>query len=183
MKLSDSERHALLHLARNAIAVWLQGEHPPLPLEHTAGLDRHAGAFVSLHRRSDHALRGCVGSFQSTEPLWKMVREMAVAAAESDNRFPPVSLDELPGLHFEISVLSPRTAIAGPEEVEVGRHGVWLEQGHARGVLLPQVATEAGWDALRLVEGTCRKAGLARDAWREPGTKLFAFEAEVFGEA
>jgi len=114
--------------------------------------------------------------------LWLAVRENAVNAAFHDPRFPPLTADELDHVVIEISALSPLRRIEGPDDLVIGRHGVMIELGGARGLLLPQVASELGWSPVTLLEQTCRKAGLDREAWRRPDAILEAFEAEVFGE-
>jgi AmmeMemoRadiSam system protein A len=113
-------------------------------------------------------------------PLWKVVQECAVAAATEDPRFPPVSPKELPELHVEISVLTPLFPIR-PEDIVVGRHGLMVTQGRMRGLLLPQVPVELGWDREMFLDQTCAKAGLPPSAWRH-GATLQGFTAEVFGE-
>lgn len=178
--MNPAQRKVLLDAARNAIAAAL-GAAPArvAPAEAEAGLTEPAGAFVSLHRHGD--LRGCIGTFQAELPVARTVREMAVAAATRDPRFAPVSPDELADLEIEISVLgAPRPA--RPEEVTVGRHGLLVSRDWQRGVLLPQVATDHRWSAEEFLAQTCRKAGLPADAWRDPGTRIEVFEAEVFAE-
>jgi len=113
-------------------------------------------------------------------PLFKVVQECAVAAATEDPRFPPVSPGELPSLRVEVSVLTPLAPIL-PEEVEIGRHGLMVSQGGRRGLLLPQVPVEWGWDRETFLDQACVKAGLPPSAWRH-GATLQAFTAEVFGE-
>jgi len=114
--------------------------------------------------------------------LWLTVRENAVNAAFHDPRFPPLTSDELDHIVLEISVLSPLRPIDGPDGLVIGRHGVMVQLGDARGLLLPQVASELGWGPRTLLEQTCRKAGLDRDAWQRREAIVEAFEAEVFGE-
>ncbi|MBE0617961.1 MAG: AmmeMemoRadiSam system protein A, partial [Proteobacteria bacterium] len=114
-------------------------------------------------------------------PLYRTVAEMARAAAVDDPRFAPVRPEAVDGLEVAISVLSPMREVRGPEEVEVGRHGVYLVRGAHRGVLLPQIAVEYGWDRETFLEQTCRKAGLPPGAWQED-TTIYVCEAEVFAE-
>jgi uncharacterized protein len=177
--LSSTTRRWLLAWARGSIAT-----HLGATTHEGAGVPTDAeapgGCFVSLHTKSGE-LRGCIGTFTSDGPLWHAVRDMAIAAASRDPRFPSLTRAELDGCHIEISVLSPlRTASAA--EIEVGRHGICIERGYQRGVLLPQVAVEYGWDRDTFLEHTCMKAGLPREAWREPGTKIEIFSAEIFGD-
>jgi len=125
-------------------------------------------------------LRGCIGYTEAVAPLFKVVQECAVAAATEDPRFPPVSPEELPSLRVEISVLTPLFPIR-PEEVVIGTHGLMVAQEGMRGLLLPQVPVEWGWDRERFLDQVCVKAGLPSSAWRH-GATLRAFTAEVFGE-
>lgn len=179
--LSAAERDTLLEVARQAIGACLARRRAaPLPAPEGA-LGRPGGAFVSLHRRRDHELRGCIGRVAAGEPLLETVAEMAVAAATQDPRFEPVRPGELDGLVIEISVLEPPRPIRA-EEVEPGRHGLIARSRGRSGLLLPQVPGEHGWDRERFLSMTCRKAGLPEDAWRHGGCELLAFEAEVFGE-
>ncbi|MBI5441486.1 MAG: AmmeMemoRadiSam system protein A [Deltaproteobacteria bacterium] len=176
--LSEENRESLLRIARESIEAELRREsYEPAP-PGSPLLSSPWGAFVSLHKGGN--LRGCIGSFEGRGPLYRTVAEMARSAAFEDPRFRAVQTDELPHLRVEISVLTPLHPI-DPSEVQVGRHGLYVVQGYHRGVLLPQVAGEHGWDAETFLAETCRKAGLPRDAWRKDA-KLFAFEAEVFGE-
>ncbi len=141
-------------------------------------LSAPGAAFVTLTKNG--RLRGCIGYTEAVAPLFKVVQECAVAAATEDPRFPPVSSNELPSLRIEISVLTPLVPIL-PEEVEVGRHGLMVSQGGMRGLLLPQVPVEWGWDRETFLDQTCVKAGLPPSAWRH-GATLRSFTAEVFGE-
>ena len=138
-------------------------------------------AFVTLHTlETPPALRGCVGFLERSRPLYKSVIDAAAAAALHDTRFPPVSPEELAGLTIEISVLSPFRNVR-PEEIKVGVHGLAVTRGAARGLLLPQVAVERNWNAMRFLAETCRKAGLEPDAWRS-GAQVEAFTAQIFAE-
>lgn len=136
------------------------------------------GAFTTLHLGG--RLRGCVGYIVPVYPLFQTVFEGAQAAAFGDTRFEPVSAGEAPRLQIEISVLSPMFTIR-PEDVKVGRHGLMVSLHGRRGLLLPQVPTEHGWDRETFLDETCLKAGLPANAWRR-GAQLEAFTAEVFGE-
>ena len=179
-ELGALERSTLLRAAREAIAAHLARRKPELPPA-TGGLAEAGGAFVTLRRLAGHELRGCVGQMEASEPLIETVAEMAVAAATRDGRFEPVSASELDSLRIEISVLSPLAPIR-PADVEVGRHGLLLRYGGRRGVLLPQVPVEHGWDLEAFLAHTCEKAGLPADTWSRPGVELQAFTATVFGE-
>jgi len=176
--LDESQRKGLLGIARRALEGYVgTGKIPPE--EGTRGtLAAPGAAFVTLTKKG--RLRGCIGYTEVVAPLFKVVQECAVAAATEDPRFPPVSPEELPSLRVEISVLTPLFPIR-PEEVEVGRHGLMVAQGRMRGLLLPQVPVEWGWDRETFLDQACVKAGLPPSAWRH-GATLRAFTAEVFGE-
>jgi uncharacterized protein len=175
---SQSERRLLLQLARDAIAAHVASLAPPDP-ELAGILARPCGAFVSIHNHGE--LRGCIGHIEANEPLGQVVQRCAIAACSTDPRFPGVSVAELPELDLEVSLLGPLEPITGAQEIEIGRHGLVVGEGWNRGLLLPQVATDWGWDAETFLAHTCHKAGLARDAWKK-GARIWRFEAEVFGE-
>jgi AmmeMemoRadiSam system protein A len=181
--LSEAARRCLLVRARAAIEAQLGGA--PLPEEDLgelrAELERRSGAFVTLSRRADGELRGCVGLPEPLYPLAEAVARAAVAAALYDRRFDPVAVSELPGLSLHVSVLGDLLPIA-PEDVRVGLHGLVIRHGGRSGLLLPQVAAERGWERERFLDETCRKAGLPAGTWRRPGCELLAFTAIVFGE-
>ncbi len=177
---------AAVRLARAAAARALGGPAEPEGAALAPGFRERGGAFVSWYGPPGDRLRGCVGFPEPVLELAEAVREAAVAAAVEDPRFPPVTLDELARLVAEVSLLSPLEPVAAaerPDGVVVGRDGVVVERGRARGLLLPQVAVEQGWDAAELLDGACEKAGLAAGTWREAATRVFRFRAEVFREA
>lgn len=171
------DQQRLLTVARESLEARVR-RLPPPPLDTRVPLDLPRGAFVSIHRGRD--LRGCLGRLQRDWAVGRVVAHLAEAVSDSDPRFHPVAVDELAHLEVEISVLTPERA-ADPSEIEVGRHGLIIEWGGRRGLLLPQVAVEHGWDAVTFIAHTCLKAGLPSDAWRR-GADLFLFEAQVFGE-
>jgi AmmeMemoRadiSam system protein A len=146
-----------------------------------AALAAPRGAFVTLRRRSDGELRGCVGIIEPRYPLGDAVRRAAVSAALEDHRFPPVTLVELASLSIDVSVLGPLSD-STPDAVEVGRHGVVVRHLERTALLLPQVATEQGWDRETLLRQVCRKAGLPPDAWRHPLCRVLVFETETYSE-
>jgi AmmeMemoRadiSam system protein A len=176
--LTAADRRSLLALARLSVAARASGAAPP---EVPATPAVRAGAFVTLHR--DGQLRGCIGSLDTERPVTEIVRQSAAAAAAEDPRFPPVAPDEVGALDIEVSVLGALEPLdpVDPAGVEIGRHGLVVEEGLHRGLLLPQVATEWGWDATTFLSQACAKAGLPTDAWRR-GARVFRFEAVVFGE-
>lgn len=179
MGLSQADREELLRIARRTLEVFLEsGKTPSIETESDHLLEAR-GAFVTLHKGAQ--LRGCIGTFEASDPLLDIVQRMSVAAATKDPRFPTVLEDELSSIWFEISALTPLRQ-ARADEVEVGKHGVYVTRGFSRGVLLPQVATEHSWDRETFLEHTCLKAHLPADAWRDPETTIEIFSAEVFGE-
>lgn len=177
--LSKTERQLLLDIAGQTIRAAIENR-PLAPFTAVTGaLLEPAGAFVSLHK--DGELRGCIGTFARDRPLHAIVGDMALAAAFEDPRFPPVAASELSSLEIEISVLSDLRRTE-PESVVPGFHGVSVARGGMKGVFLPKVATEAGWDRTTLLEQTCLKAGLPPHAWQDPAAEISVFTAEVFGE-
>ncbi len=179
--LSPAGRRALLRLARASVAARAAGLAAPAPVADDVPALK-AGAFVTLRRSGE--LRGCIGHIEAERPVAEVVVRVAASAALEDPRFPPVRPAEVPALDIEISVLGPleRVDPGDPSQIEIGRHGLVIERGHHRGLLLPQVASEWGWDREAFLSHLCAKAGLARDAWRSDAT-VFRFEAEVFSDA
>ncbi len=176
--IGSGERQRLLTLARRALEARVGGQPAPAP-EQGGVLDEPLGAFVTIRRHGE--LRGCLGRIAPDAPLAETVADLSASVSNSDPRFSPVAPTELDDIDVEISVLTPEREVHSIAEIEPGRHGLIVEQGHRRGLLLPQVATEQGWDAETFVAQTCRKAGLPADAWRN-GARIFVFEADVFRE-
>ena len=174
---SPEERRALLALAHRSIESALADQliDTTAPTEHLA---EPRGAFTTLHLFGK--LRGCIGYVLPVESLYQTIAETARAAAIDDPRFQPVTEDEAPHLNIDISVLSVPQPIKA-EEVQVGKHGLIVTAGARRGLLLPQVPLEWGWDRETFLAQTCIKAGLAPDAWQH-GAEIQAFTAEVFAE-
>lgn len=180
-EFSPAERQELLRLARQTVESVARTGKPPAYECTLPALERKRGAFVTLHQHG--RLRGCIGHFEADRPLWKTVMEMAIAASTQDPRFPRVTAAELDSLTYEISVLSPLRKISDWREIRLGTHGVQVGRGFRRGVFLPQVATETGWDLDTFMGELCsQKAGLPRDAWKDPRTDLYVFTAEVFSD-
>jgi AmmeMemoRadiSam system protein A len=176
--LAIEDKRTLLALAREAIVSRLGNRSPVWP-SHSRALEERRGAFVTLHKHG--MLRGCIGRMVADTPLEKAVRDMAMAAAFEDPRFPSLSKAELAEIELEISVLSPMEPCR-PDEITPGVHGTYLVKGYRSGVFLPQVATEQGWNRETLLEHLCYKAGLPSGAYLDPDAKLFSFTAVVFGE-
>jgi AmmeMemoRadiSam system protein A len=176
-EFSKDERTLLLRLAHDSILSALEQREIPLdpPTDH---LSEPRGAFTSLHLHGQ--LRGCVGYVLPVSPVYRAVADTARAAAFEDTRFRPVTLPEAGELEIELSILSPPQPIS-PEAIEIGRHGLLISMAGHRGLLLPQVPTEHNWDRTTFLQQTCRKAGLALDAWQK-GATIEAFTAEVFAD-
>jgi uncharacterized protein len=177
--LTTEDQKFLLELAREAITETVRTGKLPVREVTREQLLGAQGCFVTIKHKG--ALRGCIGNFNSDRPLYQLVQEMAVSAATRDPRFYPMKEHDLIGFDLEISVLSPLAKVTSPEEVEVGIHGLYLEKNFSRGVLLPQVAVEHGWDTETFLNQTALKAGLKRDDWKE-GADIYVFTAQVFGE-
>ncbi len=177
--LDAKEREELLRVARRTVEEYVRDRTVPAVSGLSGRLAGPGAAFVTLKKKG--RLRGCIGYTEAVAPLFKVVQECAVAAATEDPRFPPVTPAELSSIDLEISVLTPLAPIRAGE-VEVGRHGLMVSHQGRRGLLLPQVPVELGWDRETFLDQTCVKAGLPPDAWRR-GATLQAFTAEVFGEA
>lgn len=176
-EFSVEERRLLLKLAHEAIAAAAEGRKfvSEAPSAH---LSEPRGAFTTLYLHGE--LRGCVGYATAIAPLYRTVAETAQAAAFDDPRFPALQVEEVPALEVSLSILSPLRPI-DPDDIETGRHGLVVGLANQRGLLLPQVPVEHGWDRLTFLEQTCRKAGLPLDAWKR-GATVEAFTAEVFGD-
>ncbi len=178
--LTRDEQTLLLKLARATLeAEFGLGSLPPF--EAAEGpLCEHRGAFVTL--TLDGQLRGCIGHVTGVEPLWQSVVDNARGAAFRDPRFPALRAEELKSVTIEISALSPLEPVGGPHEITVGSHGLLLERGRFRGLLLPQVAERYGWDAVTFLDQTCRKAGIQPGSWRAADTTIHRFTVDNFSE-
>jgi AmmeMemoRadiSam system protein A len=183
--LTPEEKRELLEIARQSIAHALVRDRGGRQghvggRTYTGGLAEPSGAFVTIRIGED--LRGCIGYIESTMPVGEVVSEVAAKAATEDPRFMPMTQGELARATLEVSILSPLKQVAHVDEIEVGRHGLLLELGRHRGLLLPQVATEYGWDREKFLEYTSRKAGLPAEAWKDPEAKIYQFSAEIIHE-
>ncbi|HMC77720.1 MAG TPA: AmmeMemoRadiSam system protein A [Vicinamibacterales bacterium] len=178
---TDAQQRALVEIARSAVREAVTGERSREDHPDPGPLPEATGAFVTLKR--DGQLRGCIGTLECRGPLVEEIARVAVSAAREDPRFDAVRPAELDGLDVEVSVLGPLEAIDphDPAAIEIGRHGLVVEQGHRRGLLLPQVAAERGWDRDTFLSHTCTKAGLSADCWQR-GAKVYRFAADVFGD-
>ena len=189
--LTEEEKRILLDIARASILRALKvrsavpGEAPRRPppdgfRELKGNLAEPRGAFVTI--KLNGLLRGCIGYVESPLPLGRVVEEVAEKAAMEDPRFPPLTSAEAEAMEMEVSVLSPLRRVSDVGEIQVGVHGLVLELGRNRGLLLPQVAVEYGWDRQTFLEHTARKAGLPPNAWEDPRAKIYLFSAEVVRE-
>jgi AmmeMemoRadiSam system protein B/AmmeMemoRadiSam system protein A len=176
--LSAGDRQELLRIARQAVASAVYGGSAPEIDKVDKALRQRRGVFVTL-KVGGH-LRGCLGSVEASTPLVELVVRMAVAAATRDPRFEPMTAAELADLSIELSVLGPLERCEDADAIEVGRHGLLVRKGERSGLLLPQVASENGWDRMAFLRHTCLKAGLPSEAWRDSAANLYIFEAEVF---
>ncbi len=171
----------LLKIARLSIISSLKNQSPPDYSDCPCSLLQKAGAFVTLHKFGD--LRGCIGYLDGVKPLVETIVEVAPKSAFEDPRFLPVTEDEIEDLQIEISVLTPMKLIKNIDEIEVGNHGLMMERGNHRGLLLPQVATEYNWDRETFLNQTARKAGLSYNEWKRGDVKIYIFSAEIFNES
>ena len=183
LELNKNQKKILLEIARKTIEKAVNNEKLPDftdLVKNDPVLHEKCGAFVTIHK--DGNLRGCIGNIASSIPLWQTVKKMAVEASLRDPRFLPVSPSEVKDLDIEISVLSPFEKIDDINKIEVGKHGLFIKHGFYQGLLLPQVATEYGWDKIQFLEHTCLKAGLYRDCYKEKKCEIYIFSATVFSE-
>ena len=176
--LNEEEKKTLHQIAKTVIENKAKGKAVPDFKVESPTLRENRGAFVTIHKRGQ--LRGCIGYIEGQGPLHKTIERMAEAAAFKDPRFTPVKENELPELELEISVLTPLKRITDVNEIQVGKHGIYIVKGMWAGLLLPQVATEYGWDRQTFLEHTCQKAGLPSNAWKEKDTEIYIFSADIF---
>ncbi|MDR2803117.1 MAG: AmmeMemoRadiSam system protein A [Treponema sp.] len=183
--ITDKEKKILLSDAREIILAKLE-KRSPCYEQRAAGsaLSQKCGAFVTLHEKSDSGqkLRGCIGRMASDDPLEETTRNMALAAAFGDPRFPPLTKKEWPFCVIEISALSPMELCDDPHSIQVGVHGLYLVNHGRSGVLLPQVPVEQGWNLEQYLDYICEKAGLPPESYNDTSARLYTFTAEVFSE-
>jgi len=181
MNLSKEEQGILLLSARSSLKTLFEDIRlPEVDYRQFPNLRIKAGAFVTLQKQNE--LRGCIGYITSELPLFETVCQAAILAASQDPRFPPVTMDETPKIHIEISVLSPPSQISTYDEIIIGTHGLIVEEEHARGLLLPQVATENSLDRDAFLTAVCRKAGLHPYEWQKRFLNIYTFTALIFSE-
>jgi MEMO1 family protein len=179
--ISLNDKKELLKIARTAIDEKVRNNKESVinPTGYSKTLLTPGGAFVTLKEHGD--LRGCIGRFTSEEPLYKVIREMAIASATQDTRFDPVAENEIVRLEIEISVLSPLKKISSIDEIVLGKHGIYIKRGMSSGTFLPQVATETGWNKEEFLGHCARdKAGIGWNGWKD--AEIYIYSAEVFSE-
>jgi AmmeMemoRadiSam system protein A len=181
MNLTIDEKRTLIEIARSSIVSVLQNKTLPTLKFQSEALKRVSGVFVTL--RIGEELRGCIGYIEPLFPLALATQEVAVKAAMEDPRFMPVTLPEMQNITIGISVLSPLSELHDVEKIEIGKHGLVIDAGYKRGLLLPQVATEYNWDRKQFLKQIALKAGLPPDAWKRSEVKLFTFTVEKFDES
>jgi uncharacterized protein len=185
--LTKDEGDFLLNLARTAIETYiLKGQVLEVPEPLSTRLKDNMGVFVTLHEKGE--LRGCIGYPEPVKPLLNALIEVAIGAATGDPRFAPLNSHELEDIHVEVSVLtSPKLIVTDKpskylEKIEIGRDGLIIERGIFRGLLLPQVPVEWGWDKEEFLVNTCMKAGMSPDCWLQEGVKIYSFQSQIFNE-
>jgi len=176
--LTEKEKGKLLGIARKTINEYVRNKRIPDFKIEDETLKTNCGAFVTLKR--EETLRGCIGHIIGDKPLFLIIRDMAIAAATQDYRFPPVTPSEIDNLEIEISVLTPMQKVDNVNDIKVGRDGLMIKRGYMSGLLLPQVPVEQGWDKATFLEHLCYKASLPADAWKS--SELWKFQAIVFSE-
>lgn len=178
---TSEQKKTLLKIARDSIIHYLRTGQRLTVSASDEALKQDMGAFVTLHERG--RLRGCIGHMTAAQPLYLTVRDMAIAAATEDPRFPAVTLGEMDNIDIEISALSPMEKIDDYKQIEMGKHGVMVRSGWNSGVYLPQVATETGWGLEEFMNSLCSsKAGMPADSWKKGACDIYVFTASVFGE-
>jgi uncharacterized protein (TIGR00296 family) len=185
--LNKSEGDFLLKLARTAIETYiLKGQVLNAPEPPSADLKENMGVFVTLHENGE--LRGCIGYPEPVKPLLNALIEVAIGAATGDPRFAPLNSHELERIQVEVSVLTPPELIIVDkpseylEKINIGLDGLIIERGIFRGLLLPQVPVEWGWDKEEFLANTCMKAGMSPDCWLQEGVKIWSFQSQIFNE-
>lgn len=186
-RLSLKQGEELVKLARKSVNYALASGRGLREMCGDSRLMEPRGVFVTLHSFPGKELRGCIGMPYPVKPLWQAVSEMAVEAALNDPRFPPVTAGELNGIIVEMSVLTePEELLCErkklPKFVKIGEDGLIVQRGRHSGLLLPQVATEQGWDAEEFLGQCCAKAGLMENMWQSKETHVFKFQARIFSE-
>ena len=181
--LTEKEQQVLITIARDTLQRYLDKRQVPALSAYPApaALQKECGVFVTLKNKQNGELRGCIGYIDGVKPLREAVRDCTVEAATRDQRFAPLQTGEDQTVQIEISVLTPPEKIATIKSIIIGKHGLIISKGRHRGVLLPQVPVEWGWNRADFLNAICQKAGLPEGAWKE-GAELYIFTAQVFRE-
>jgi AmmeMemoRadiSam system protein B/AmmeMemoRadiSam system protein A len=177
---TDQEQKELIRIARTTLNDYITSGITPKFEALTPKLKEEYGVFVTLKKKGE--LRGCIGYVQGFKPLYEAVIDMAIAASSEDPRFPRVTKTELKDIDIEITVMTPLKQISSIDEISVGKHGIVIKQGGYSGLLLPQVATEQGWDKKTFLQHTCWKAGLPDNAWQDKNTQIYIFSGTIIEE-
>ena len=182
--LTNDEGAMAVRSARTAIE-YVIAKRPKISQDLTPVFDEKRGVFVTLTKGG--SLRGCIGFPYPVMPLGEAIVHAAKAAALEDPRFPPVTKDELAAISLEVTVLTVPEPLGGepakrPQKVIVGKHGLIVRGMGTSGLLLPQVATEYGWDARTFLDHTCIKAGLSERCWTSKNIEILTFEGQIFPE-
>ncbi len=178
--LDEKQKVFLLTLARDTIESILLKKSLNFDIPKDEIFQTKKGAFVTLTKHGQ--LRGCIGYIHGYKSILETIIEMARSAAFRDPRFSPVKAEELGEIEIEISILSELVVMEDASEIEIGRDGLFIENPHGSGLLLPQVATEYNWDTMTFLQETCRKAGLNRESWKSEESTVYRFSAEIFSE-
>ncbi|EDY36615.1 conserved hypothetical protein TIGR00296 [Aciduliprofundum boonei T469] len=187
MRYSDEEGIFAVKTARKVVEDYLDGKKV-LPIEFPKSFEEKSGVFTTISIYPEHELRGCIGFPEPVYPLKKALVESALAAAFQDPRFPPLQKREIDNVVFEVSLLTPPEELKVKKKkellniIKIGVHGLIVERGFYRGLLLPQVPVEWGWDVEEFLSQTCWKAGLPMDCWLDENVRIYAFSAEIFEE-
>lgn len=176
--LNDKEKEILLLLVENTIKQKLGLQSKEIDPGDYPGLNTKKGAFVTL--KIDGQLRGCIGYITGFKKLWETIKDLAVASAFHDPRFPALTAQEMDRLEIEISVLSELTEVTDFSEIRIGIDGLYIKDQYKSGLLLPQVATECGWSVEEFLEHTSLKAGMGKDAYKRSEVEVYKFSALVF---
>ena len=185
-EFSDSDGVELVKMARKAVTEFLRNDSKISDVTFDSKFNFSSGVFVTLNKQN--SLRGCIGYPLPVKKLSEGLIDAAISAATQDTRFNPVTVDELDGIIFEVTVLTPPVEIKVKQsseyltEIKVGRDGLIIENAYTSGLLLPQVPTEYGWNVKEFLEHTCQKAGLEKEAWEDKETKISRFQGVIFKE-
>jgi len=185
-EFSDSDGVELVKMARKAVTEFLRNDSKISDVTFDSKFNFSSGVFVTLNKQD--SLRGCIGYPLPVKKLSEGLIDAAISAATQDTRFNPVTVDELDGIIFEVTVLTPPVEIKVKQsseyltEIKVGRDGLIIENAYTSGLLLPQVPTEYGWNVKEFLEHTCQKAGLEKEAWEDKETKISRFQGVIFKE-